>query len=99
MIDREVTALLEKKGETPEKIIERYTSMADGAEKDSDKLGAIRDLARMAGLFDKESKKSEQVTIWAGFSPEQLEEVKNHGKPKIIAHAEKDENNENSKNS
>jgi hypothetical protein len=96
MIDREVLALLEKNGETPEKIIERYTNIADEAEKDSDRLGAIRDLAKMAGLFDRESKKSEQVTIWAGFSPEQLEEVKNHGKPEIIAHAERDEKSENS---
>ena len=96
MIDKEILALLEKNGETPEKIIERYTNIADEAEKDSDRLGAIRDLAKMAGLFDKESKKSEQVTIWAGFSPEQLEEVKNHGKPEIIAHAERDEKSENS---
>ena len=91
MIDTELLALLEKKGETPEKIIERYTSVADGAAKDSDKLGAIRDLAKMAGLFDRESKKSEQVTIWAGFSPEQLEEVKKNRKPEIIAHAERNE--------
>jgi|TARA_Y100000310_G_scaffold222525_1_gene224242 hypothetical protein len=94
MIDTELLALLEKKGETPEKIIDRYTSVADGAKKDSDKLGAIRDLAKMAGLFDKDSKKSEQVTIWAGFSPEQLEEVKKHGKPELIAHAKKDEEEE-----
>ena len=44
----------------------------------------------MSGLFEPEIKKSEQVTIWAGFSPEQLEEVKKHGKPEIIAHAKKD---------
>tara|TARA_Y100000310_G_scaffold299041_1_gene333517 strand:+ start:866 stop:1642 length:777 start_codon:yes stop_codon:yes gene_type:complete len=88
MIDKEILALMEKKGATPEHIIERYKTISDAAKKDSDKLGALRDLAKMAGLFNTESKKSEQVTIWAGFSPEQLEEVKKHGKPKIIAHAE-----------
>ena len=91
MIDTEILALLEKQGQNPEKIIERYTKIADFAEKDSDKLGAIRDLAKMAGLFDRDTKKSEQVTVWAGFSPEQLEGVNKNGKPELIAHAEKDE--------
>ena len=91
MLDKEILAILEKKGETPEKIIQRYTDIADGEGKDSDKLGAIRDLAKMSGLFDRETKKSEQVTVWAGFSPEQLEGVKKDGKPELIAHAEKDE--------
>ena len=45
----------------------------------------------MAGLFDTEDKKSEQVTIWSGWSPEQLEEVKNNGEPELIAHGEKNE--------
>ena len=58
------------------------------AENDTHKLKALDSLAKMSGLFDNEEKKSEQVTIWAGFSPEQLEEVKKHGNPEIIAHAE-----------
>ena len=63
------------------------------AENDNAKLRSLDSLAKISGLFDTEEKKSEQVTIWAGFSPEQLEEVKKHGKPEIIAHAEKDEDN------
>ena len=85
--------MLEEVDATPEYIIERYKTIADLAERDTDKLGALRDLAKMAGLFNTEDKKSEQVTIWAGFSPEQLEGVKKHGEPEIIAHAEKDDNN------
>jgi hypothetical protein len=46
----------------------------------------------MSGLFDVAEKKSEQVTVWAGFSPEQLEEVNKHGKTELVAHAEKTEN-------
>ena len=88
MVKQEILTLLEKNDATPEYIIERYKTIADLAERDTDKLRALGDLAKMAGLFNTEDKKSEQVTIWAGFSPEQLEEVKKHGNPEIIAHAE-----------
>ena len=99
MVKQEILALLEKNDATPEYIIERYKTIADLAERDTDKLRALGDLAKMAGLFNTEEKKSEQVTIWAGFSPEQLQEVKKHGKPEIVAHAEtakEDEKKENS---
>ena len=52
----------------------------------------------MSGLFEPEIKKSEQVTIWAGFSPEQLEGVKKHGEPELIAHVEKTEKDEKGRN-
>jgi hypothetical protein len=90
MVKQEILALLEENEATPKFIIERYKTIADLAERDADKLNALRDLAKMAGLFNTEDKKSEQVTVWAGFSPEQLEGVKKHGKPEIIAHVEKD---------
>ena len=89
MVKEEIITLLEKNDATPEYIIERYKTIADLAERDTDKLRALSDLAKMAGLFNTEDKKSEQVTIWAGFSPEQLEGVKKHGNSEIIAHAEK----------
>jgi hypothetical protein len=41
-------------------------------------------------LFETEDKKSEQLTVFAGFSPKQLEEVKN-GKARLLAHGEKEE--------
>ena len=90
MVSKEIKELLEKNDATPEYIIERYKTIADLAERDTDKLRALSDLAKMAGLFNTEDKKTEQVTIWAGFSPEQLEGVKKHGKPELIAHAEKE---------
>ena len=62
------------------------------AENDTHKLKALDSLAKMSGLFDVGETKSEQVTVWAGFSPEQLKEVKKHGEPELIAHAEKNEN-------
>ena len=92
MIDKQIEEILNEEGVTPNWLIERYKTIADMAESDPSKLRALDSLSKIAGLFDLGEKKSEQVTIWAGFSPEQLEEVKKHGKPEIIAHSEKDEN-------
>ena len=91
MIDKKIQELLNEEGATPNWLIERYKTIADLAENDNAKLRALDSLAKISGLFDHTEKKSEQVTIWAGFSPEQLEEIKNHGKPELIAHAEKDQ--------
>jgi hypothetical protein len=100
MIKQEILDLLEKNDTPPDQIIKDYKSIVDKVEsKDSDKLRALSDLAKMAGLFNTEEKKSEQVTIWAGFSPEQLEEVKKHGNTEIIAHAETTKENEKEENS
>ena len=48
-------------------------------------------LSKIAGLFDTE-KKQEQLTVWSGFSPEQLEAIKSEqSNIKVLAHAEKEE--------
>ena len=92
MIDKQIEEILNEEGVTPNWLIERYKTIADLAESDTAKLRSLDSLAKISGLFDLNEKKSEQVTIWAGFSPEQLEEVKKHGKPELVAHAEKDKN-------
>ena len=92
MIDKQIEEILNEEGVTPNWLIERYKTIADLAENDNAKLRSLDSLSKIAGLFDLGEKKSEQVTIWAGFSPEQLEEVKKHGEPELIAHAEKDKN-------
>ena len=69
--------------------ISRYKDIADLAERDSDKLRSLESLTKIAGLFDTE-KKQEQLTVWTGFTPEQLEAI-NGGNTKVIAHAEKEE--------
>ena len=94
MINKEKRTLLDENGVTDSLLIERYKRIADLAENDTHKLKALDSLAKMSGLFDNEEKRSEQVTIWAGFSPEQLEEVKKHGKPELIAHAEREKEEE-----
>ena len=92
MIDKQIQELLNEEGATPNWLIERYKTIADLAESDTAKLRALDSLAKISGLFDHGEKKSEQVTIWKGFLPEQLEGVKEHGKPELIAHAEKTKN-------
>jgi len=99
MISKEKRKLLEDEGVSDGWLIERYKTIADLSENDTHKLKSLDSLAKMSGLFDNDEKKSEQVTIWAGFSPEQLEEVKKHGNPQIIAHAETTKENEKEENS
>jgi|TARA_Y100000034_G_C6895761_1_gene412913 hypothetical protein len=91
MIKREIREILDSEGVTPEWIIERYKTIADLAESDTAKLRSLESLSKISGLFAADESKSEQVTIWAGFSPEQLEEVKKHGNPELIAHVKKEE--------
>ena len=91
MIDKQIEEILTEEGVTPNWLIERYKTIADLAESDTAKLRSLDSLAKISGLFDLGEKKSEQVTIWAGWSPEQIEEVKKHGKSELIAHAEKTE--------
>ena len=94
MVKQEIRKILDSEGVTHEWIVERYKTIADLAERDTDKLRSLEGLAKMAGMFDTDEKKSEQVTIWSGFSPEQLAEAKKHGNTELIAHAERDQKEE-----
>ena len=91
MVKEEIKDILNSEGVTPEFIIRLYKDIADISERDSDRLRSLDALAKMSGLFDTE-KKQEQLTVWAGFSPEQMEAIKSDkGNAKVLAHAEKDE--------
>ena len=91
MVKEEIREILDDEGVTNIWLIERYKTIADLAESDTAKLRSLDSLAKISGLFDTEEKKSEQVTVWAGFKPEQLAEVEKHGKPELVAHAEREE--------
>ena len=88
MIKKEIQECLASEGVTPEWIIGKYKTVIDVAERDSDCLRALESLTKIGGLFDTQDKKSEELTVWAGFSPEQLEAL--NGNKKLIAHAEKE---------
>jgi len=87
MIDKKIQEVLASEGATPEYIIGGIKTIADIADNDSNKLRAFDTLAKMSGMYDTQDKKSEQLTVWAGFSPEQLEAL--NGDKKLVAHAEK----------
>ena len=88
MIKKEIQEVLASEGVTPEWIIGKYKTVVDIADKESDCLRALESLSKIAGLFDTQDTKSEQLTVWAGFSPEQLEAL--NGTKKLVAHAEKE---------
>ena len=88
MVKEEIALVLKEEGVTPEYLIQKYKDIADVSERDQDKLRSLDALAKMSGLFETE-KKREELTVWAGFSPEQLEAIKG-GKTEILAHKEKE---------
>jgi hypothetical protein len=93
MIKDEIQKCLNEEGVTAEWIIGRYKTIADLAERDSDKLRSLESLTKIAGMFETNDTKTEQLTVFAGFTPEQLEEVKN-GKSTPLVHATKEESEE-----
>tara|TARA_R100000808_G_C2148481_1_gene156640 strand:+ start:603 stop:1364 length:762 start_codon:yes stop_codon:yes gene_type:complete len=91
MVSKEIKSTLAELGISNEWILERYRDMVDIADRPSDILRSLDSLAKIAGLFDTE-KKQESLTVWSGFSPEQVEALKSGDtKTKLIGHAEKEE--------
>ena len=88
MVKEEISLILKDEGVTPEYIIQKYKDIADVSERDQDRLRSLDALAKMSGLFETE-KKREELTVWAGFSPEQLEAIKGEN-TKVLAHKEKE---------
>ena len=84
-----MSKVLADEGVTPEWIIGKYRDIVSLSERDTDKLRSLDALSKISGLFDTEQKK-EQLTVWAGFSPEQLEALNNDGKTELIGHKEKE---------
>ena len=89
MVKEEVREILDEEGVTHNYLIGGYKTLADGGETDNAKLKALDSLAKISGLFDTQEKKTEELTVWAGFSPEQLEGIKSekglqNGKTQLI---------------
>ena len=88
MVNEEIKKILEEEGVTPEYIIGKYKDIADVSDRDSDKLRSLEALAKMSGLFEIDTKK-EQLAVFQGFTPEQLESF-NGKKTKLVAAGEKE---------
>ena len=90
MVKEEVKKILADEGVSPEWIVAKYKDIADLSDRDTDKLRSLEALAKMSGLFDTE-KKQEQLTVFQGFTPEQMEALGGKSETKLVAHKEKDE--------
>ena len=91
MVTKEINKLLEEGGAEASWIIKEFKEVIDSeGASDSNKLRSLESLAKMAGLFNVEQKR-EQLTVFQGFSPQQLEAVKDEKESTVLAHIEKEE--------
>ena len=88
MVKEEIKKVLADEGISAEWIVAKYKDIADLSERDTDRLRSLEALAKMAGLFDTE-RKQEQLTVFTGFTPEQMEAISGGEKTKLVAHKEK----------
>lgn len=87
MISEETKKVLEEEGVSSSYIIQKFKQVADIGDRDSDVLRSLECLAKISGLYDTQDTKKQELTIWGGFSPEQLKQADSE---KLIAHGEKD---------
>ena len=89
IVKEEIKKILQEEGVAPEWIIGQYKDIASISDRDSDRLRSLEALSKIAGLFETE-KKQEQLTVWTGFTEEQMEEIQGGQKAKLLAHKEKE---------
>ena len=95
MVKEEIRAILDEEGVTPQYLIRGYKQVADIAEKDTDRLRSLDSLSKISGLFATGENRTEELTVWAGFSPEQLDSIQNgsqlkDGKAKLLGKAKRE---------
>ena len=90
MVKEETKKILEEEGVTAEWIIAKYRDIVDLSERDTDKLRSLESLTKISGLFDTDTKQ-EQLTVFQGFTPKQLEALQGGKETNMLAHAEKEE--------
>ena len=90
MVKEEIKKILADEGISPEWIVGKYKDIAELSDRDTDKLRSLEALSKMSGLFDTE-RKQEQLTVFQGFTPEQMEALGGKSETKLVAHKEKDE--------
>jgi len=88
MISKENVESLDKIGINRDYLFEKTKDVIENLEgKDSDKLRAIELLMKIKDMFPKEEKR-EALTVFQGFSREELKKLKKADEIKQIAHAE-----------
>jgi hypothetical protein len=89
MIKEEIKKVLDDENVSPNYIIRRFKQVCEQAEKDGDVLRGLESLAKISGLFENNQEKQQQLTVWSGFTPEQLAGVKGE---QVLLHGEVSEN-------
>ena len=89
LITEETKKMLGEVGIDEEYLLSRTKDIIDNYDaRDSDKLRALEMMMKIAGMFPND-KKTESLTVFQGFSREQLQQLDN-ANIKAIGHAEKD---------
>tara|TARA_R110001606_G_scaffold327276_1_gene474161 strand:+ start:863 stop:1600 length:738 start_codon:yes stop_codon:yes gene_type:complete len=89
LITEETKKMLGEVGIDEEYLLSKIKEIIEGMEsRDSDKLRALEMMMKVAGMFPND-KKTESLTVFQGFSREQLQQLDNTN-VKAIGHAEKD---------
>ena len=89
MIREEVQLVLNEESVSLNYIVRRFKEVADDGKRDGDVLRSLESLAKIAGLYEQQQSSHQELTVWGGFSPEQLAGVKNE---QVLLHAENKEN-------
>ena len=89
MISEETKKILGEVGIDEEYLLIKTKDIIDNYDaRDSDKLRALEMMMKIAGMFPND-KKTESLTVFQGFTREQLQQL-NNADVKAIGHAEKD---------
>ena len=87
MVSKEIESVLEDEGVSKSWLISRFKDIADLAERDGDKLRSLESLAKISGIYEHENAR-EQLTVWSGITPEQLQSIKKEAT--LIGHGERE---------
>ena len=94
LVTEEMKEVLDKVGVDPQYLLEKSKDIIDKEKaRDSDKLRAIETLMKVAGMFPAGDKKTESLTVFQGFSQDQLDQLKN-AEVKALAHASRENSDE-----
>ena len=86
LIDKEVQRILEETEITPKYLLLKTKEIVDNLEaRDSDKISSLKMLMEISGLLGKKEQKTESITLFKGFSKEQLDLLEGGKNVKKIA--------------
>tara|TARA_X000001388_G_C2232725_1_gene123840 strand:- start:3211 stop:3975 length:765 start_codon:yes stop_codon:yes gene_type:complete len=85
LIREEIEKIMNEAEITPLYILEKMKDIIESStSRDSDKVSLLKELVAIAGMRDTE-KKSESVTVFQGFSPEQLDAIGGNNTKKLAS--------------